>query len=272
MAKSTTFKGEPKPFGASGHFNEPKRHEMQAKGYKTGHLANKVHPLDYTGAKPKPKGRLVSVRVYKFDELPKEIQEKVLDEHRQINVDFDWWDMDGLVDFNEQDFKDAGVQPLPKEWYNRKLMPDKIHYEGVEYPAYIGLIKYSHKNMYFDIDRGQYLQLNDIEVKDDNVFRKFLKIPEKLWGKVSYRFDSSGRETNTTLEFRDNEGDDFEDSEKLSPAERDTLKNAQDKWQDKMGEALKMLKDTYESSMEDEEVADTIRANEYDFKENGEQF
>jgi hypothetical protein len=34
--KGITFKGESKPFGASGHFNEPRRHSLQAKGFKTG--------------------------------------------------------------------------------------------------------------------------------------------------------------------------------------------------------------------------------------------
>jgi len=39
MATSRTYKGQPKPMGKSGHFFESKRHALQAKGYKTGHLA-----------------------------------------------------------------------------------------------------------------------------------------------------------------------------------------------------------------------------------------
>jgi hypothetical protein len=39
MKKSTTFKGQPKPFGKSGHFHEPRRHSLQARGIKTGRLA-----------------------------------------------------------------------------------------------------------------------------------------------------------------------------------------------------------------------------------------
>jgi hypothetical protein len=34
--KSTTFKGQPKPYGQSGHFHEPRRHSLQARGIKTG--------------------------------------------------------------------------------------------------------------------------------------------------------------------------------------------------------------------------------------------
>ena len=43
MAKtSVTFKGQPKPYGATGHFDEPRRHALQAKGIKTGHLSDQA--------------------------------------------------------------------------------------------------------------------------------------------------------------------------------------------------------------------------------------
>jgi hypothetical protein len=41
MATNLTFKGEYKPMGASGHFSEPTRHALQAKGISTGNLANR---------------------------------------------------------------------------------------------------------------------------------------------------------------------------------------------------------------------------------------
>jgi len=42
MATNRTFKGAIKPMGKSGHFHEPQRHAMQAKGLKTGHLTPPV--------------------------------------------------------------------------------------------------------------------------------------------------------------------------------------------------------------------------------------
>ena len=38
--------------------------------------------------------RIAQVEVYKFNELNKEVQQKVLDKHRYINTEFDWWDGD----------------------------------------------------------------------------------------------------------------------------------------------------------------------------------
>jgi hypothetical protein len=50
MKKSTTFKGQPKPYGASGHFYEPRRHSLQARGIRTG---SKVHLINaYSSLKP----------------------------------------------------------------------------------------------------------------------------------------------------------------------------------------------------------------------------
>lgn len=42
VKKSITFKGQTKPYGKSGHFNESKRHSLQAKGIKTGNLAKSL--------------------------------------------------------------------------------------------------------------------------------------------------------------------------------------------------------------------------------------
>ena len=44
MAKSTTFKGQAKPYGKKGHFYEKRRHQLQAKGVRTGKLA-KTNPV-----------------------------------------------------------------------------------------------------------------------------------------------------------------------------------------------------------------------------------
>ncbi len=43
MKTNTTFKGAPKPLGKSGHFYEPRRHSLQAKGIKTGNYSAPVY-------------------------------------------------------------------------------------------------------------------------------------------------------------------------------------------------------------------------------------
>ena len=49
MAKSTTFKGQAKPMGKSGHFYEPRRHALASKGIRTGHLMSSLKdPIFYS--------------------------------------------------------------------------------------------------------------------------------------------------------------------------------------------------------------------------------
>jgi|14_taG_2_1085336.scaffolds.fasta_scaffold88885_2 hypothetical protein len=35
--------------------------------------------------------KTITIKLYDFDELSKEVQKKVLNEHRDMNTDFDWW-------------------------------------------------------------------------------------------------------------------------------------------------------------------------------------
>jgi hypothetical protein len=47
MAKSTTYKGMPKPYGKSGHFDESRRHALQARGIRTGRFADSIAFVKY---------------------------------------------------------------------------------------------------------------------------------------------------------------------------------------------------------------------------------
>jgi hypothetical protein len=47
------------------------------------------------------------IKAYKFDELPEDVQEKVLDKHRYINVEHNWWD--GIVDSHIENWKKYGL-------------------------------------------------------------------------------------------------------------------------------------------------------------------
>jgi hypothetical protein len=259
MATNKTYKGAFKPMGKSGHFDESMRHSLQAKGFKTGNLSAGGLGV----VPPQPKGRLVvkEYRVYHFDDLPEKAKEKALENYRDINVDFDWWDYDGLIDLSESEMKESGIQALPKDWFKRKLMADGTHNEGVEYPAHTGLFKYDHNKMEFDFERYNYLKLNGLNVTDDNVFRKWLGVPKALWDKVEYVFEQPSGDHSTYLEFH---------SEKnLTAVEQKTLSEAHMKFQRKMKEGLDDLRKEYERRLSDEEIAESFRANEYEFNEEG---
>ena len=62
--KSTTYAGMPKPAGRSGHFHESRRHSLQARGMRTGHLGHKPLPynLEVSHIAPNP-GQVGAVRI-----------------------------------------------------------------------------------------------------------------------------------------------------------------------------------------------------------------
>jgi myo-inositol catabolism protein IolC len=70
------------------------------------------------------------VKVYKFNELDEKAKEKAIERYSDINVDYDWWEFDGLMGLSKKELKENKI--------NLKDCPcDIINW----------------KNLYFDLDR-----------------------------------------------------------------------------------------------------------------------
>lgn len=183
-----------------------------------------------------------TINLYEFEELPKGIQEKVLENERYINVDCDWHDYDGKTGFDAKELK-------------------RMHLSPEQYQNATDLLE--HKKLYFDLDRGWYIQFVDAEFSDEEIARKFLRVPKKLWDVVCWRInDCPSRETNTRLEYEDwnqDTGKEFTDKQK------EILDRAVELFSDKVDEALKDLRNSYEYLLTDEAVKETILCNEYTF-------
>jgi hypothetical protein len=64
--------------------------------------------------------RTIEVNVYEFSELSKEVQAKVLNKYRDINVDHDWWE------FIECELKDLGIELVEFDTYRRIIKLDFV--------------------------------------------------------------------------------------------------------------------------------------------------
>ena len=179
---------------------------------------------------------------YKFEELPVDVQEKVLDRYRYFNVeDSEWYDYDGKTGFNSKELARMKVKPAD---------------------APCDLITY--KKLYFDLDRSWYIQFVDAEFSNDEIARKFLRVPANIWNRVAWNIiDCPSREGNTRLEYE------WEGDKELTKKQEEILDRAVELFADKVSEALKGLRDTYEYLCSDEAVKDTLLANDYDFTEDG---
>jgi hypothetical protein len=182
------------------------------------------------------------IKTFKFNELNEKAKEKAIEKMWDINVDYDWWEFDGLM----------GLTKKEKSARKIKECPDDI---------------INWKNLYFDLDRGSYIQFIDITVPNEDVFRKFLRINKRLWGKVYYSFLNSNREINTAIEIEENEYDLY-----FTKKEQEIIDRAISIFNDKVKDALIDLKKQYEYLTSKEAIIETIEINEYDFREDGKLF
>lgn len=185
------------------------------------------------------------VKLYEFEELPEDIQEKVLEKNRYINVDDSfWYDYDGKTGFSSKELArmKVSVKDCPAE-----------------------LLTW--KNMYFDLDRSWYIQFTDCSFADSEIARKFLRVPADIWNRVYWSFENrnyGGSCHGTTKLVYEWEGDN-----ELTKRQEEILDRAVEIFSDKMEEVLKGLRDSYEYLVTDEAVKETILCNEYTFTIDG---
>jgi len=184
------------------------------------------------------------VKLYEFEELPEDIQEKVLDRYRDINVDCEWYDYDGKTGFTSKELARMRVKV--------EDAPDEL---------------ITFKKMYFDVDRGWFIQFTEAHFSNDEIARKFLRVPANLWAKTHWMFENN-RDYTTRLEYEY----DYYFGERMNDftsKQREILERACEIFSDKMEEALKGLRNSYEWLQTDEAVKETILANEYTFTIDG---
>lgn len=198
------------------------------------------------------------ITVYKFDELSDDAKEKAVELMQYINVDNgDWWYDEGLLELSEKEMKSRRIK-LSDKWYEKS---PHANIKG-EYPAYTGLFEW--KEIYFDIDRNSYIQFRGLTVNDDEIFRKFLRIPKRFWERLYYHFDEiPSRYGNTIIEFEDTSDRPFTNKQ------LDIITRATHIFSNKVHEALFMLRKNFEYQTSREGVEETIRINEYTFTEEG---
>lgn len=179
----------------------------------------------------KQKGRIKEIRVFKFDELEPDVQEKVIDKNRDVN------------------FYD------PSQFTDNDIILDS------------SIFKWSSPKTFFEVDRNRFIQFTDLEVKDEEKFRKLLDVPEALWKKVEFTFVNDARgETDTKLDFFEN---DFAGDAGLSGAEEARLEEAKEKFSEIMDDAVSFIIKDIEFLESDEQIIETLEANEREFEEDG---
>lgn len=189
----------------------------------------------------------ITKNLYNYDELPEDIKEKAIQELWDINVDYEWWDYDGHTGFTAKELKRMRIK---------------------DQNAPCDLLKF--KKMYFSLDRDYYIQFVDAEFTDDELARRFLRVPKKLWNQVTWNIiDQPGRYGNTRLEYEKAfvYGERWEE---FTPKQIEVLERACEIFSDKISEALSDLSKEWDYRTSRKAIEETIEANEYTFNLDGE--
>ena len=187
--------------------------------------------------------------VYPFNQLEEDIQDKVLEKLWDINVDWEWWDYDGLFELTEKEIENSNLTEKEIKYLKDNLLFNCILKE-------------------FDIDRNRHIKV-DLSVTNEEIFRKFLGISSELWENCYYQFIiGHGRYGNTYFEITN----DFIDMEEFSDNDISIIKQTEELMNDKIQNALSQLDDSYEYLTSSEAIIETIEANEFEFTKNGKLF
>jgi hypothetical protein len=182
--------------------------------------------------------REITVKIYKFEELSEKAQQSTISNLSDINVDYEWWDIEGLLDLSQKEMDEVGIKP-----------------------GEIESLLISYKIEAFELGGHQYIQFENVIVNNEEAFRKFLKVPEELWAQCSYYFTNDSKNCNTCL--------DLSTDDPPTEEEDDILNGAIEIMADKIHEAWVSLRTDYEYQTSEKAIKDTILANEYEFYENG---
>jgi hypothetical protein len=149
-------------------------------------------------------------------------------------------------------------------------------YDGY-FPDKIDRILGHPKPMYWDLDRGNYIQFEldlscnrTLGTVDEwqaglETFRKWLKIPKRTWDKIDLGFSFENiRENSTILEFNTIYMED------LTKKDEEYMERASEIFSDAIHDTLVSLRDSYEYYMYDEENhIEMAIANDWCFDESG---
>lgn len=207
-----------------------------------------IHSLSAKGQKTRLYARTVTqkFKVYKFDELSKDVQEKVLDKDRQINVEDDfWWDYDtkavmdaendgfDVKDFNFDLFRQGSGARINIKGVSGKIVK---HIYNTNSPEYRKIKRWFREGL---------LTI----VQEDNSYANHYQ-----------------HENTFTLDWDLIDVDYTEEDEKLLG---EFTKNVEALLKMRSKQLYKELEENYNYLTTDEAIKETYEANDYEFRKDG---
>ena len=186
---------------------------------------------------------LQQIELYKFDELEPEVQEKVLEKQREINIDCGWWD-----------FSIDDIKIELREKY------------GIEV-----------KDIYFEFYRSRYLQISKPDIID---LKKFLKEANvELLEDIDVSIEEE-RESNYVRVRDEKYYENYDEIDLESDVKEIVIEEREEKIEiiekelnvflsNLLHTYLKRLEEEYSELMEDKNIIETFECNDWKFLKDG---
>jgi hypothetical protein len=183
--------------------------------------------------------RTEEIKIYKFEELSDEAKEKAIEDFRDGNLDYDWWD-NTYEDARNVDLKITGFDTGRGNRIN-------IEFYGLAKDTAESILK----------EHGESTETYKLAkefIKTNNFLQNTIEVYIELLEETELE-DEQERYTEN-LEFHEDEMEELSD---------EFLKDLGEEY-------LSMLKNEVEYLQSDEAIIETIEANEYEFLQNGEMY
>jgi len=181
--------------------------------------------------------KIVKTKVYSFDELSEEAKEKAIQDHYDINTDYEWY-ITGMI---EEKAKEYGLVVNESE-------------------------------MCFDLDRGSYVYFDTHDHSRKNKVAIAIADLQKFLKKAGFdlrrtkHIESVGI---VTQHFGGSSAKNFVECYETTTEEENKLQECLDNF---LEETLEELKSDYEGLTDNESIAETLKINDYQFLPNGKMF
>ncbi len=217
-------------------------------------------------------------RTYSFDELSPEAQRKVLDDYRDINVDYEEWADPIIEGFKEDLLEIFGFDEVKVEYSGFYSQGD-----GASFTGYCGNSEKFMKNGLGITKSTDLIDMGEEKKSDDDDLVDLLGdlrnigfdtreryTPDDFYFSVKRTSSRYSHENTIEGDVEVNEIEMDEDDERDSDKMIEDLVDQTTEWaRSKSKELYDSLENYYEDLQEDDAVKDTIIANEYQFDENG---
>lgn len=174
-----------------------------------------------------------TVKVYSFEELDEDAQEKAIEEARYHNVDYEWWDF--LHDEFSSELAEIGVDA---------------------------------GTFYWNLDRGDYFYAPNASISDERLLLKAAGID--LRSKEARRYTVDG--AHLSIETRHFGGGSARNYVETYSDDPEIEEKIQDLLDNKFEDFKSRLRDEQEYLTSDEAVRENLIANEYDYTEDGSRY